>query len=316
MMENNPKYKAEMDWSDLLKKPAKLFGYSYFYFVIILGALGYLYISNLTNIGKNSIAPAVLSDSTAFIQDIPMQSGRVIPPADVMKVGISSPELIAKGSELFKANCSSCHGDNGQGDGPTAPTLNPKPRNFHLLDGWKNGSKVSQIYKTLQEGIAGSGMASYNYLSPEDRFGLIHYVRSFAAGQPVDSPEYLKQLDVTYQLSKGMNVAGQIPVKKAMQIIVNETKINEVKISDELKLALAEESQGADVFWRVVKNASKVFTGFSNSRNYPIGIDQFIKTVTADPIQFGFKANVVQLSSEEWQQMHKYIVTVVAQKEK
>jgi hypothetical protein len=233
-----------------------------------------------------------------------------------MKVGISSPELIAQGKELFKANCTSCHGDNGQGDGPTAPTLNPKPRNFLLLDGWKNGSKVSQIYKTLQDGIAGSGMASYNYLSPEDRFGLIHYVRSYVAGHPVDSSEDLKQLDATYQLSKGMNVAGQIPVKKAMQIIVDETKINEVKISDELKLALAEESQGADVFWRVVKNASKVFTGFSNSRNYPIGIDQFIKTGTADPIQFGFKANVVQLSSEEWQQMHKYILSVVGQKEK
>ncbi|MBA4311453.1 MAG: hypothetical protein C0417_02370 [Chlorobiaceae bacterium] len=316
MTENNPKYKAEMDWSDLLKKPAMLFGYSYFYFVIILGTLGYLYISNLTNIGKNSVAPAVLSDSTAFVQDIPMQSARVIPPVDVMKVGISSPELVTKGKDLFKANCASCHGDNGQGDGQTAPTLNPKPRNFHTLDGWKNGSKVNQTYKTLQEGIAGSGMASYNYLSPEDRFGLIHYVRSFATGHPIDSPEELKQLDVNYQLSKGMNVAGQIPVKKAMQIIAGETKIGEVKISDKLKLALAEESSGADIFWRVVRNASKVFTGFSNSRNLPVAIDQFIKTVTADPIQFGFKANVVQLSAAEWQQMYKYIVTVVEQKEK
>jgi mono/diheme cytochrome c family protein len=316
MMENNPKYKAEMDWSDLLKKPAKLFGYSYFYFVLILGALGYLYISNLTNIGKNSIAPAVLSDSTAFVQDIPMQSARVIPPVDVMKVGISSPDLIAKGKELFKANCSSCHGDNGQGDGPTALRLNPKPKNFHLLDAWKNGSKVSQIYKTLQEGITGSGMASYNYLSPEDRFGLIHYVRSFATGHPVDSSEELKQLDAAYQLSKGMNVAGQIPVKKAMQIIVNESKLNHIKISDELKAALAEDNSGANIFWRSVRNASIVFTSFGNSRSLPTGIDQFIKTITADPIQFGFKSSVAQLSADEWHQMYKYIMSIVERKEK
>jgi len=45
-------------------------------------------------------------------------------------------------------------------------SLTVKPRNFHSLGGWTNGSKVSEIYKTLQEGIVRNGMAAYNYLPP------------------------------------------------------------------------------------------------------------------------------------------------------
>lgn len=222
-MDNKPDLKAEIDFKDLLRKPHKLFGYSYIYFVLLVGGLGYLYITNLTLIGKNSVSPLVLSDSSAFVKDIPFQSPRILPPVDVMKVSVDTPELLAKGKELFKANCTSCHGDAGDGNGPTAVTLNPKPRNFLSLSGWTNGSRISQIYKTLQEGIVRNGMASYNYLSPADRFALIHYVRSFSAGQPVDSPQDLVALETTYQLSRGSNIPGQIPIKKAAEYIVAET---------------------------------------------------------------------------------------------
>ena len=80
------------------------------------------------------------------------------------------------GKEIFTNNCVSCHGENGEGNGPAAAALNPKPRNFKAPTGeWKNGKDVAGITKTLKEGIA-PGMASYSYLKEEEIAALANYI--------------------------------------------------------------------------------------------------------------------------------------------
>ena len=301
-MENVKQQKAEFDWKDLLKKPAKLFGYSYFYFIIMICTIGYLYISNLTIIGKNSVAPFLQKDSSALIQDIPIQNPRVIPPIDVMKFSASTPELIAKGTELYKRNCISCHGDNGNGDGQTSGMLNPKPRNFHSLDGWKNGAKVSQIYKTLQEGIAGSAMSSYSYLSPEERFAVIHYVRSFVSNYPIDSPDELKQLDVTYQLSKGINISGQIPVKKATKILIFENEQGVKRI--EWLVGVINSDSRYGLLKELAADKLRLVTALSRDPNALSSKDMFIKLVSVDPLHLGLNVKVLRYSDSEWKNLY------------
>ena len=310
-MDQIPHYKDEIDWRDLVRKPEKLFGYSFIYVLVILVGVGLLYVRNLNTIGKNAVNPSVVQDSTALIKDIPFQSPRVIPPVDIMKVGTSSLEMINKGRELFKANCSACHGDNGQGNGPSASMLNPKPRNFHSLDSWKNGSKVTQIYKTLEEGIPSGGMASYNYLSPEDRFALIHFIRTFANNQPNDSLNDLKRLDRTYQLTKGMDVAGQIPIKKALVSIEKENASSAEQVQKTAKQIIASNNFGADLLKRVSFDEKKVVTSVVHMKNGVRSVDDFIKVVSANPIQYGFKASVVRLSANEWTELYHYIISVV-----
>lgn len=39
----------------------------------------------------------------------------------------STPENIARGAELYADNCASCHGPTGDGDGPAAKDLTPRP---------------------------------------------------------------------------------------------------------------------------------------------------------------------------------------------
>jgi mono/diheme cytochrome c family protein len=267
------------------------------------------YMENLTAIGKNSVRPSVLTDSSSFVQDIPFQAARSLPPVDVMKVSTPTPELINKGKELFRTACASCHGDNGDGDGPTAVTLNPKPRNFHLLAGWKNGSKISQMYKTLQDGIPGSAMASFNYLPPLDRFALIHYVRSLSAGQPMDSQAELQGLETTYQLSKGTDTPGQIPVKKAVRILEGEVAPEVAKIASlSGNLEGQTKSAGLQVFDRVARDKSRIFAGLLfNSNSSLQNIDQFIKVVSAEPTQLGFKAEVVRLSASDWTALYQFL---------
>jgi mono/diheme cytochrome c family protein len=309
-------YRDEIDWQDLKRKPEKLFGYSYIYVLAVLVGIGVLYVSNLNIIGRNAIPPVVTKDSTAFAQDVPFQSPRNIPPIDVLKAGVASSELIGKGRELYKGNCAACHGDNGQGDGVSASMLTPKPRNFHPLDGWKNGSKVSQIYKTLQEGIPGGAMASYNYLPPEDRFALIHYIRTFASSQPQDSPEDLKQLDVTYQLAKGMNTPGQIPIKKAMQIIIKEEAPVAAKIGAISAHQHTSETAGSELFKRVVSDEKKVWATAIHLQSSGGNVESFIRTISADPIHAGFKAGVVRLAQDEWNALYQYLVSTLKQEDK
>jgi mono/diheme cytochrome c family protein len=313
-MEKKTDPKAEIDFKDLLRTPSKLFGYTFIYFIVILGGLGYLYVDNLTVIGKNSISPTVLKDSSAFVLDIALQSPRVLPPVDVLKVSVSTPELLRKGKELFKANCSSCHGDNGEGNGSASATLNPKPRNFHSLQGWTNGSKISQIYKTLQEGITKNGMASFSYLPPTDRFALVHYVRSFTAGHPVDTPQELQGLEATYQLSKGSNTPGQIPIQIAERNVVAESSPSVTRI-DKLAASMKEGSgvTGEDLFVRLSRDKRKALTALVQGAASAT-VEQFIKVVSTDPVQIGFKAEVVQLSSAQWTTLFQYVNVLRARK--
>ncbi|MFH0991853.1 MAG: cytochrome c [bacterium] len=307
-MDQKPEYKAEIDFRDLVRKPVKLFGYSYFYVLLVLLGLGILYVQNLTQIGKNKILPVVLKDSSAFVQDIAFQSPRVSPPVDVMKASVSSAQMVAKGKDLYKTTCASCHGDNGMGDGPAGIVLNPRPRNFHTLTGWTNGSKLSQIYKTLQEGIVKNGMASYNYLPPDDRFALIHYVRNFVNGHPQDSPQEIQALETTYQLSKGSNIPGQIPVKKAAQIIEQEFSDNG-KVIDRLSSAsdgLLQEKR-SELFRRVARDKKRIFTMLVHSEQELATVNRFIKIISADPVQLGFNGEVLQLSSTDWNLLYQYV---------
>ena len=105
----------------------------------------------------------------------------MIPPVDPKTVLTPTPELLARGKTLYSQTCSSCHGPEGRGDGPAGADLTPKPRNFTAKDGWKNGTRIEDIFRTLDAGIKGSAMVSYDYLSKKDRMALVHVVQSLGA---------------------------------------------------------------------------------------------------------------------------------------
>ena len=300
--------KPEFDFRDLIRKPSKLFGYSYVYFLLALVLLGVLYVWNLTTIGKNRAMPVAAKDSPALAQDIPLIAPARIPPVDITKAGVSSEGAIARGREVFRANCVSCHGENGQGDGPTAATLNPKPRNFHVLQGWTNGPKVSQIYRTLQEGIARNGMASYGYLPPADRFALAHYIRTLAPGQPADTPEELRGLETSYQLSKGTDIPGQIPIRKAVQLVVSEHAGATASVTGTVQRIHSEyDRPGARLLRRVARDERRTVITLVEQALPDGGADGFVKRVSVDPLLFGFNPTVNELSENEWQELYNYI---------
>ena len=90
-------------------------------------------------------------------------------------------ESIETGKSIYGANCSACHGEHGEGDGPGAAALNPKPRNYKK-DGFQYGSSLEEVKRTINEGIEGTAMPSWaEVLTDEQITQVAEYVKSLAA---------------------------------------------------------------------------------------------------------------------------------------
>jgi cytochrome c oxidase subunit II len=137
-------------------------------------------------------------------------------PLNVKEMFAGTPQMLARGKVIFESQCASCHGLTGKGDQLATA------RNFTTLEGWKNGDKISQMFRSITNGV-GKEMPSFSYMPAEDRFAVIHYEQHFASGHHTDTPQDIQQLDAQYGISKGSAAPQEIPVSEAMQDVAKET---------------------------------------------------------------------------------------------
>ena len=91
-----------------------------------------------------------------------------------MSPAVADSSQFDAAKKLFAENCSSCHGDNGGGDGPAAAPLARAPTNFHIQQ-----PSVDYARRVLNEGVAGSAMPPWKHqLTEPQRQQLVDYVRS------------------------------------------------------------------------------------------------------------------------------------------
>jgi cbb3-type cytochrome c oxidase subunit III len=64
------------------------------------------------------------------------------------------------GQQVFEANCQTCHGAGGKGDGPAGAGLQPSPANFTDSE-WKYGGDLASIKHTIENGVAGTAMIAW-----------------------------------------------------------------------------------------------------------------------------------------------------------
>ena len=172
--------------------------------------------------GENIVQPVQGESGWLDPTDYPAQTREVIPPIDPKTVMTPNPALMARGKALFAQTCATCHGPEGKGDGPGGVGLNPKPRNFTASVGWKNGTRLEDIYKTLDQGIKGSSMVSYNYLSKKDRMALVHVVQSLGTfDHGANDPKAIASLEKLFA-SAGEVIPNRIPVSRAVDILCRE----------------------------------------------------------------------------------------------
>jgi cytochrome c oxidase cbb3-type subunit II len=82
-------------------------------------------------------------------------------------------EEVSRGGTLFAANCASCHGSTGSGDGEASASLLPKPAN--LTAARFSDERLSSV---LWNGITGSAMPPWRQLPTEDLRALVAYIDS------------------------------------------------------------------------------------------------------------------------------------------
>lgn len=275
--------------------PVHLVAVTYPYLLVVVLGLGLFFIANNNTMFQNKVPPK-LKDTLSVVPELTVQEPRIASAVDVKALSAPSDAMIAKGKQLFTTTCISCHGPEGKGDGVAGVALNPKPRNFHATEGWKNGRKVTEIYKTLQFGIQGSGMAAFDYISPEERISIISYIRTFMTDAPKDTPEELAALDQTYKLSQGTKVPGQIPIAGAEKLYEKDNAAKKQKVAGAIeKLAKID----ASVFNTVSDNREKALATLVNSPQWAASKENFRNIVKLNISRNGFKANFNLLSDEE-----------------
>jgi high-affinity iron transporter len=114
-------------------------------------------------------------------------------------------QLLAKNNvkQLFIENCSSCHGDLGQGDGPIAKSLSPEPTNFTDKERALNRSLLG-LYDAISDGLDGSAMRAFSELNEQQRWSLAFYVGSLAFEAAPGTSESIKH-DANVELQQWVN---------------------------------------------------------------------------------------------------------------
>ncbi|MEK6544338.1 MAG: cytochrome c [Elusimicrobiota bacterium] len=209
--------------------------------VVIIGAI------SLYALFAFIILPGILSKNRPLVSGRPLQGfsgwldpaeqpaakGYTKPPVDPQRLMTPTAEMTALGAQLYKRDCAACHGAQGKGDGPSAASLKPAPRDFTHPDGWKNGHSITQILKTLTSGFPGTAMASYDSMSPKNKMALIHHVRSLGAfahgNDPAANIEALKK---RLALSAEV-VPNKIPVSQAIARIAAAVRPADLHLNDD-----------------------------------------------------------------------------------
>ena len=292
---------------DLFRDLEKFYGILYMLLLGFLILLGSKYVKTL-DYNKLFSAPELLAADSNMRVTQPVKRGQMTPPVDVIKFSTESPELIAKGKELYGANCVSCHGETGEGNGSAGAALNPPPRNFVNPKFWKNSPSYAGMYVTLEEGIPNTGMAIYSNIPPEDRFAIILYLHTFNPTFPKSDPDSMKALDEKYSLSTGVKAANQIPLSLAMEleILNNDTLTSDLKTIAS-KIASEKNDTAALIVKTLFLNESKALNSLSSNMKWTESSQEFLKFLSVDPVDKGFKASVYQIGSEDAERVYVYL---------
>ncbi|WP_426079021.1 c-type cytochrome [Janthinobacterium sp. PSPC3-1] len=82
---------------------------------------------------------------------------------------------LSRGAALYKAQCASCHGAAGAGDGSLARQLEPKPIAFTDRERARSRSLMA-LHQVISQGVADTSMQAFASLSDADRWSLAFYV--------------------------------------------------------------------------------------------------------------------------------------------
>jgi len=299
----------EINFKKVLKEPIRWFGLIYPYFIILIMIGGLFYMDKMSNAFINSIQPS-LNDSVKVVPQVKRVKGSVSQGVQVTDIQNPSAELKQKGQQLYLNNCSSCHGQEGEGNGPASLALNPKPRNFKSTEGWKYERNYYGMYKTLQEGIPNTAMTAYEFLPAADRVAIISHVLTLGNFPDVNE-EIIAKLEQDFSISKGQSVAPQIPVDEAVKRMTEESLPTVQKVYSMVSYINSNSDfPGAKIFNRIALNKVNVLTYIHSAGILDKGVDTFARSAIRSSGKNGFSSGIVYLTREEWNELYNFLTSM------
>jgi mono/diheme cytochrome c family protein len=159
----------------------------------------------------------------------PPSGEEVVPPE-----APSGDQQLASGKHLYSVNCAPCHGDQGDGNGPAARYLYPRPRNFgevkfRVVSTANLMPSDADLLQVLERGMPGSAMFPFRHLPEADRQALVAYVRHLTrtavleqqraeAGGKVDLAELSRDVDQYLQPGAVLEVPADLPAPGAESV--------------------------------------------------------------------------------------------------
>jgi DMSO reductase family type II enzyme heme b subunit len=103
----------------------------------------------------------------------------------------------AAGKAVYERKCALCHGEKGDGKGPAAELLVPRPRDFtsgvYKIRTTANKTPTDQdVFRIITDGMPGTSMPAWAVLPDKDRWNVVAYLKSFAADKLKDAPKKLE----------------------------------------------------------------------------------------------------------------------------
>ena len=114
-----------------------------------------------TTSGNRGHLPAAAAAAQQVAAAAPAPAAKPAAPVNMnapMPKGLKGDAI--KGAAFFMSNCSTCHGATGDGRGPRAYFINPKPRNF-LHDAARADLNRPAIFKATTDGKLGTEMPAW-----------------------------------------------------------------------------------------------------------------------------------------------------------
>src|SRR5262249_16910988 len=101
------------------------------------------------------------------------------------------------GKGTYERKCLLCHGEKGDGNGPGAEHLVPRPRDFtkglYKVRTTANKTPADQdVFNVVTHGMPGTSMPAWAVLPDRERWNLVAYLKTFAPEQFKEAPKKLE----------------------------------------------------------------------------------------------------------------------------
>jgi mono/diheme cytochrome c family protein len=167
--------------------------------------------------------------------------------------------VIPTGKGVYDQHCAACHGAEGDGNGSAAVWLFPKPRNFSAglfkIQSTPSGSLPSDadLYRSISQGLGGSSMPAFQYLSERELLDVVEYVKHLTA---VIGPDGRR-------------------VNRFEEAAVNGTLGTPITVPPEPPLTFDSITRGREVYVRLQCNSCHGETGAGDGPSAPTLKDSF-----------------------------------------